>query len=190
MADDPASHSPAEGLWAFSLDLYARPGAADACLLLQDRHGLDVNLGLFALWLGARGYALDDATLAAAQAAAGQWHRQVVVPLRAARRFLKPLAEDPAVAGLREAVKAAELEAERLEQRRLESLTAPGISSDAGTPSAPGTPSNASTPSAAGSDLPGDNLLRLLPTALDRESRAAVTLLATLAASALPGQEV
>lgn len=166
------THGPADRLWAFSLSVYGRPGAAEACLLLQDRHGLDVNLGLFALWLGAGGQRLDDATLAAARTAVEEWHRAAVVPLRNVRRFLKPLAGDAAVAALRNAVKATELEAERLEQRRLAALPPPAIRS----------------PEAA--DLPRTNLLRLLPTDLDDESHQAVALLAGLAASAVPGHEV
>jgi len=41
--------------WRFSLDAYGRPGVAAACLDLQDRHGCDVNLILYALWLGRAG---------------------------------------------------------------------------------------------------------------------------------------
>src|SRR4051794_40049185 len=40
--------------WRFSLALYARPGVADALIALQDRAGLDVNVILFGLWIGAR----------------------------------------------------------------------------------------------------------------------------------------
>ena len=44
-----------EALWRFSLAFYARPGVAEALIALQDRAGLDVNLMLFALWLGVSG---------------------------------------------------------------------------------------------------------------------------------------
>ena len=54
--------------WDFSLEAYARPGVAPACLDLQERHGADVNLLLFACWLSASGRgALDAALLAAAR---------------------------------------------------------------------------------------------------------------------------
>ena len=36
--------------WRFSLDFYRRPGVPEVCLQLQDAHGVDVNLLLFALW--------------------------------------------------------------------------------------------------------------------------------------------
>jgi len=40
------------GLWRFSVAFYARPGISGALIALQDRAGVDVNLMLFALWLG------------------------------------------------------------------------------------------------------------------------------------------
>ena len=40
--------------WQFSLDFYARPGVADACLELQDRAGVDVNVLFFVLYLAAQ----------------------------------------------------------------------------------------------------------------------------------------
>ena len=52
-------------LWRFSQDFYRLPGVASALIALQDRAGLDVNLMLFALWLGVTGRSpLDHAGLA------------------------------------------------------------------------------------------------------------------------------
>jgi hypothetical protein len=48
-ADEPPS-------WRFSLAFYAAPGVARALMALQDRDGLDVNLMLFALWIGVSGH--------------------------------------------------------------------------------------------------------------------------------------
>lgn len=111
--------------WTFSLEVYARPGVAPACLALQDRHGLDVNLLLFCCWAARQGVELDRQAIAAAESAVAGWRNQVVKPLRGLRRRLKREMEGFAaaeVAPLREQVKAIELEAERLEQARLESL--------------------------------------------------------------------
>ena len=114
--------------WAFSLEVYGRPGVAPACLALQDRHGLDVNLLLFCCWAASQGVTLDQRTLAAAEEAVAGWRNQVVKPLRGLRRRLKrdmegfPAAE---TAALREKVKAVELDAERLEQTRLEQQLPP-----------------------------------------------------------------
>jgi len=108
--------------WRFSLAFYAEPGVAAACLELQDRHGLDVNLALYSCWLGLSGRGRIDARgLAAADAAIADWRRSVIEPLRTARCALKAM-NDPGAPELRERVKAAELEAERLCQNRLAAL--------------------------------------------------------------------
>lgn len=109
--------------WNYSLTLYDRPGVAPACLALQDRHGLDVNLLLFCCWASSRGLNVDRATLAAAEGAVATWRNQVVRPLRALRRRLKRGVEAfPAVEveAMRRRLNEIELEAERLEQGRLE----------------------------------------------------------------------
>ena len=109
--------SPEESLWRFSLAVYSRPGVDAACVGLQDRLGADVNLLLLALWAGAVcGARLDDAELERLASEAAAWHRPVVAPLRGVRRHLKGVAGAEA---LRQAVKAVELESERLEQVRL-----------------------------------------------------------------------
>lgn len=122
MATDrvPADPPPANPFWAFSLAVYGRTGVAAACLALQDRRGVDVNLLLLLLWAGARcGVRLTAAEVDRIAGAIAPWHRDVVVPLRAVRRRLKG---DAAAEGLRERVKAVELESERLEQDRLHAL--------------------------------------------------------------------
>jgi uncharacterized protein (TIGR02444 family) len=126
----------ARGLWDFSLAVYDRPGVAAACLALQDRHGLDVNLLLFCCWASSMERALDPATLAAAEAAVSTWRNQVVRPMRALRRRLKREVEGfPAgeVEALRGRLLEAELEAERLEQGRIEGfLPAPAATAETG----------------------------------------------------------
>lgn len=104
--------------WQFSGVVYARPGVAEACLDLQDRHGIDVNLLLFCAWTGAQGRRLDNADLGLLRTASRPWHDEVVAPLRAARRWLKQQNAVPEDLGevFREEVKALELQAEMLEQ--------------------------------------------------------------------------
>jgi uncharacterized protein (TIGR02444 family) len=109
----------AAAFWRFSLALYAQPGVAPACLVLQDQHQRDVNLMLFCCWLGASGRGrLDRAGLEAADQAVTGWRRDVVEPLRAARRAIKTAAL-PESEGIYAKAKAVELEAERLLQRQL-----------------------------------------------------------------------
>jgi uncharacterized protein (TIGR02444 family) len=108
--------------WTFSLAVYGRPGVPPACLTLQDGSGVDVNILLFSLFLGRNGRSLrgEDAKLLAETIE--PWRAGIVAVLRTARRALKepPLPfEGPAVDVLRKNVKAAELEAERIQQEML-----------------------------------------------------------------------
>ncbi|GAB4176294.1 MAG: hypothetical protein OHK0024_13630 [Thalassobaculales bacterium] len=112
----PAAAGASQGLWAFSLDLYGRPGVAAACLALQDGAGADVNLVLYALWLGLTGRGAFDPACVERVA---PWREQVVLPLRAVRRALT--LRD----GFRAQVKALELEAERRQQAMLEAAAPP-----------------------------------------------------------------
>jgi uncharacterized protein (TIGR02444 family) len=112
-------------LWRFSQAFYHFPGVASALIALQDRAGLDVNLMLFALWLGVTGRSpLDHADLAAAERAVCDIRAEMIVPLRALRRRLKGI-PDSDVQNLREGVKALELAAEKLAQDRLAGLAGP-----------------------------------------------------------------
>jgi uncharacterized protein (TIGR02444 family) len=113
------SDSAGEAFWRFSLALYARPGVAAALIALQDRTGRNVNLMLFALWLGAtRVTRLDAAGLATGAAALAELDTAVVAPLRALRRRLKS-SVDRDVAALRQEIAQLEVRAERRAQYRL-----------------------------------------------------------------------
>ncbi|MBP2298678.1 TIGR02444 family protein [Azospirillum picis] len=101
--------------WDFSLAVYGRPGVPAACLALQDRRGVDVNVLLFAAWTGlACAERLSAEELGRADAAVAGWRDEVVRPLRAIRRRSKGEDEE-----LYRRMKAAELEAERVQQDRL-----------------------------------------------------------------------
>jgi uncharacterized protein (TIGR02444 family) len=89
-------------LWAFANAVYAAPDVAAACLRLQDRDGLSVNMALFCCWSG-------PLTAEAMQQAIGEtaaW-AQVLDPLRAARRAAKAR-DDSLYAQLKDAELAAE----------------------------------------------------------------------------------
>ena len=86
---------PANPFWDYSVELYRRPGVEAACLELQRRHGLDVNLVLLCCWQAGRGGRLDRELLGRAGAAAASWQAEVVRPLRALRRRLKARLADP-----------------------------------------------------------------------------------------------
>jgi len=114
--------------WSFSLQTYAKPGVAQACLALQDGLGLDVNLLLFCCWHGSAGRALAEADIRRAIAAVEGWQREVVQPLRAVRRRLKsgvPPITARECESLRRKVNDLELDGERIAQVTLEALPAP-----------------------------------------------------------------
>lgn len=134
-ADEPGPAWPRCGFWDWALAAYARPGVAETCLELQDRGGHDVVLLLFALWLADRGIEVDDGLAFRARRASGVWREEVVGPLRAVRRRLKPglaallphhdapEARQPAqAAALRARIKGLELAAERLQVLALADL--------------------------------------------------------------------
>ena len=118
--------------WDFSLRIYREEGVPEACLRLQDRHGADVNVLLFALWLSTQGRSVQTADMRAAIQACEGWRQQVVVALRAIRTGLRepdpifgegaPAFDRAAVQKLRERIKSVELEAERLQQEALFAL--------------------------------------------------------------------
>ncbi len=111
--------------WDFSLHFYALPRVAAACLELQDRAGVDVNVLFYLLFVAQHCRQLDRSDVTRIDAAVKAWREQVVQPLRTVRRELKqgvaPIDTD-AAATLRNDVKRIELEAERIEQRTLECL--------------------------------------------------------------------
>ena len=117
-----ASRPSPSSFWTFSLSIYGRPGVPAACLTLQDGSGVDVNLLLFGLFLGRQGRKIAPDDLKTISKATEPWRANVVVSLRDARRALK---EPPApftgtlAESLRKSVKAAELEAERIQQEML-----------------------------------------------------------------------
>jgi uncharacterized protein (TIGR02444 family) len=112
-------------LWRFSLAFYAAPSVARALITLQDRDGLDVNLMLFALWLGVSGRGrLGSDGRRAAERAVCPIRADVVKPLRALRRSLGEN-PDADVQRLRDGVKALELAAEKVVQSRLAHLAGP-----------------------------------------------------------------
>jgi uncharacterized protein (TIGR02444 family) len=125
---------PANRFWDYALELYRQDGVESACLELQERHGLDVNLVLLCCWLASRGIEAQGQWLKATVRAVEAWQAEVVRPLRAVRRRLKAdLAAPPPggiarwpelAARLRQRVLVLEIDGERLEQLLLAELAA------------------------------------------------------------------
>ena len=118
-------------LWEFSLSVYGKSGVPDACLTLQNSHGLDVNLVLFCLWLATDSRCLTGAEVEEAIALSNAWRQKMISPLRALRTEMKEWPSEESISAfsrstnfgeLRNKVKAVELEAERWQQQMLTSL--------------------------------------------------------------------
>lgn len=110
-------------LWSFATTLYAKPGVEAACLTLQDA-GADVCLLLAGLWLDSRGVAHNPEREGQLRQAAQPWQQAVVEPLRTLRRAWRQTAQtDPALAALRQRLQQLELDAEREQLARLQTLS-------------------------------------------------------------------
>ena len=122
---DSKSSATGSPFWRFSLRFYRMNGVAEACITLQERSGVDVNLLLYLLWQASqrRIFAADD--VAALEEQIAPWRAATVIPLRMVRRALKEppgLVTGTAAEVFRNKVKAVELEAERLQQEAMYGL--------------------------------------------------------------------
>jgi uncharacterized protein (TIGR02444 family) len=139
--DPAASGAGRDDLQRFALAVYACDGVSPACLLLQNRLDLDVNLILFGAYVGAvRGVELTAAGLVTAQQRVRDWHLEVVRPLRSVRLRLKSgpsPAPTPATAELRRRLQEIEIESELVELAEL-NVVAAGVAGPplSGTPAA------------------------------------------------------
>ncbi len=109
-------------IWAWMLEAYAKPGVPEACLALQDAHGQNTCLLLWAVYAEVN----DPECLARAAEAARMWEQVTLGPLRGVRRGLKspaPPVEDASRLALREEVKRLELAAERLLLETLDGMS-------------------------------------------------------------------
>jgi uncharacterized protein (TIGR02444 family) len=115
--------------WRFSVKFYAVPGVADACIELQDRARVDVNILFFLLWNATQKRALNATEVTEVERIIGGWRDMAVVPIRNVRRALKsppPVMAPDVAEGFRTRIKAVELEAERLQQEALYDLARSG----------------------------------------------------------------
>lgn len=117
-------------LAAYALSAYRDDGIRKLVLHAQDAYEADVNVILYAAWVGEVGgvqIGLPEIELAVGKTLA--WHIEIVRPLRRLRKQLKEsphLTFSDRAAALRDEVKAIELEAEILELDTLNTLDACG----------------------------------------------------------------
>ena len=124
--------------WDFSLQIYGKEGVAPACLKLQERHQIDVNILLYCVWAGHSGNRLERGHILALKDAVGEWHGDVVRSLRKARKSMKTVLDgqppSPLTLALRAHVQKLEIDAEHIEQLRLYAAlkTTTGMGADPG----------------------------------------------------------
>ena len=108
-------------LWAWALSAYQKPGVPEACLRLQDAYGQNTSFLLWAHWAGRP----DAPALAQGAYLARAWDAIALHQIRQVRRQLKTAIvhiDDAARESLRNEIKAAELQAERVLMESLERL--------------------------------------------------------------------
>ncbi len=119
---------PQNPFWDYAIEVYRRDGVGQACLDLQEHHGVDVNVLLFCCWLGASGRgALDDGRMARLVKTVEPWHGDIVRGLRAVRAALKgglDTAPRDLSDALRARIAAAEIDSEHIEHFMLVADTA------------------------------------------------------------------
>lgn len=110
---------PKSEFWDFSLTVYNRPEISKLCLDLQNNFSADVNMLLFACWLGHTGR--GTVTVSAWRAMIlrlTKWREKVIKPLRGVRHML--MGEHLAPLSMKEQVFKSEIDAEHIEQLILE----------------------------------------------------------------------
>jgi uncharacterized protein (TIGR02444 family) len=120
MTDAPTSTE--TPFWRFSLKFYRQAGVPEACIALQDRLGVDVNLLLFLFWLASDDRQVSPSEVKMLDDNVRDWRNLTIIPIRDARRKLKgaaTLVEPSKQEAFRNKVKAVELDAERLQQEAL-----------------------------------------------------------------------
>lgn len=125
---------PPNPLWDYVTRLYAKENVRQACLELQDRHDLDVNILLFCCWNAASGRGkFTNNELESGLDRVAEWRQNVILRLRDLRKYLKENAE-PApsrlTGSLRHVIVESELFSEHMEVLILsEAVDRPGTGS-------------------------------------------------------------
>ncbi|MBX2808363.1 MAG: TIGR02444 family protein [Cellvibrionaceae bacterium] len=112
-------------LWHFSCEYYQQADIEQLCLQLQDDYGMDIPLLFFCVWSGYYFGELTDKTVQQAQCLTESYEAVCIQPLRRVRRQMKSQQYDGLAASwepVRQQVKVAELNAERLLLEHLQRL--------------------------------------------------------------------
>jgi len=111
---------PDHPFWNFSIKIYAGKGVSQACINIQERHQMDVNLLLLSTWYGASGRGLlSSDQLTKVIEITSKWNKEIVCRLRSVRTQLRDGIKDFPMKQTDEIRKAAlsmEVECEHIEQ--------------------------------------------------------------------------
>ncbi|MGK0297624.1 MAG: hypothetical protein ACI9XC_001234 [Gammaproteobacteria bacterium] len=115
--------------WNYSIKAYSQDGVPNACLILQDKFELDVNMILFCCWYGITNGNLSKELFCHCHEYCRTWSTKTVKPLRNIRTWLKDHGctennhDKNACMSYRDKIKAIELESEKIQQLTLESMS-------------------------------------------------------------------
>ena len=118
-----------ESFWDFSIRTYGNEQVPQACLALQNDHGVDVNVLLYCCWYGITRGSQDIDSFNEILSFSESWAENVVKPLRGVRSWMKSTGcvdsrvPTEACMSYREKVKGTELAAEKMQQEVLSSLS-------------------------------------------------------------------
>ena len=111
---------PDNPFWDFSVDFYGQKGVGERLIWLQESLQIDINLMLYCYWVASIGRPiLTESQIRKLVMQVKVWQNETVVPLREVRNKLKQFSYTKYKMWsneVRNRVKTAELEAERLEQ--------------------------------------------------------------------------
>lgn len=111
----------AEIFWCEASMHFEQEQVKDACLTLQDSHGLNINLLLLAWWLAGQGYELQPEQFRVLDDAVRNWHDQQLRTIRQLRNAAKNATwlDDEHRQNLYQKLLDSELAMEKIEQRML-----------------------------------------------------------------------
>ena len=112
---------PKHPFWEFSMSVYSHPSVKEACLALQNRFDMNVNVLLFCCWLASTGKGrLTKQELQALLNIIDKWHRSITKSLRDVRYSLAAFSKIKLPLNkLRQSILENELLAEQVEQLML-----------------------------------------------------------------------
>ena len=110
-----------DAFWDWSVSNYEKAGVADRLLELQDDLKLNVNLVLWCIWAAEDHAPIQEFAMRQAIEACSGISENVTLRIRSARKWIK--SNMTAEVALYEALKTIELDAERIEQGKLSSIS-------------------------------------------------------------------